>query len=189
MSDERRHDESLSPAAFEPRTEITVVTRRRIKPATALLLVAGLLVAYTLFFLLTARSVSITVESETAPSIDISGLHLPFGERFLMRPGTYELIVTAEGYQTFSGPLLVDRAEVQTLALSLTPLPGTLVIDSAPVSATVSLNGSVIGTTPLTIDAVDAGEATLSVSAERYLPYETVIDVTCLLYTSDAADE
>ena len=178
MSDERRHDESLSPAAFEPRTEITVVTRRRIKPATALLLVAGLLVAYTLFFLLTARSVSITVESETAPSIDISGLHLPFGERFLMRPGTYELIVTAEGYQTFSGPLLVDRAEVQTLALSLTPLPGTLVIDSAPVSATVSLNGSVIGTTPLTIDAVDAGEATLSVSAERYLPYETVIDVT-----------
>ena len=178
MSDERRHDESLSPAAFEPRTEITVATRRRIKPATALLLVAGLLVAYTLFFLLTARSVSITVESETAPSIDISGLHLPFGERFLMRPGTYELIVTAEGYQTFSGPLLVDRAEVQTLALSLTPLPGTLVIDSAPVSATVSLNGSVIGTTPLTIDAVDAGEATLSVSAERYLPYETVIDVT-----------
>ena len=178
MSDERRHDESLSPAAFEPRTEITVVTRRRIKPATTLLLVAGLLVAYTLFFLLTARSVSITVESETAPSIDISGLHLPFGERFLMRPGTYELIVTAEGYQTFSGPLLVDRAEVQTLALSLTPLPGTLVIDSAPVSATVSLNGSVIGTTPLTIDAVDAGEATLSVSAERYLPYETVIDVT-----------
>jgi len=178
MSDERRHDESLSPAAFEPRTEITVVTRRRIKPATALLLVAGLLVAYTLFFLLTARSVSITVESETAPSIDISGLHLPFGERFLMRPGTYELIVTAQGYQTFSGPLLVDRAEVQTLALSLTPLPGTLVIDSAPVSATVSLNGSVIGTTPLTIDAVDAGEATLSLSAERYLPYETVIDVT-----------
>ena len=178
MSDERRHDESLSPAAFEPRTEITVATRPRIKPATALLLVAGLLVAYTLFFLLTARSVSITVESETAPSIDISGLHLPFGERFLMRPGTYELIVTAEGYQTFSGPLLVDRAEVQTLALSLTPLPGTLVIDSAPVSATVSLNGSVIGTTPLTIDAVDAGEATLSVSAERYLPYETVIDVT-----------
>jgi hypothetical protein len=88
------------------------------------LLVAGLLVAYTLFFLLTARSVSITVESETAPSIDISGLHLPFGERFLMRPGTYELMVAAEGYQTFSGPLLVDRAEVQTLALSLTPLPG-----------------------------------------------------------------
>ena len=63
MSDERRHDESLSPAAFEPRTEITVATRRRIKPATALLLVAGLLVAYTLFFLLTARSVSIIVES------------------------------------------------------------------------------------------------------------------------------
>ena len=57
-------------------------------------------------------------------SIDISGLHLPFGERFLMRPGSYELNVTAEGYQTYTGSLRVDDAEVQTRAVVLTPLPG-----------------------------------------------------------------
>ena len=100
MSNERNQSESLSPTAFEPRSEKTVATTRRLTPATALLVVAGFVIAYVLFFLLTARSVSVTVESETTPTIDISGLHLPFGERFLMRPGSYELNVTAEGYQT-----------------------------------------------------------------------------------------
>ncbi|MEC9214654.1 MAG: PEGA domain-containing protein, partial [Pseudomonadota bacterium] len=178
MSNERNQSESLSPTAFEPRRETAVATTRRLTPAATLLVVAGLVIAYVLFFLLTARSVSVTVKSETTPSIDISGLHLPFGERFLMRPGSYELNVTAEGYQTYTGSLRVDDAEVQTRAVVLTPLPGTLVIESIPPSATVSLSGTVIGVTPLTIDEVDAGEVTVNLVAERYLPYETTIEVT-----------
>ena len=142
MSKERNQSESLSPTAFEPRSEKTVATTRRLTPATALLVVAGLVIAYVLFFLLSARSVSVTVESETTPTIDISGLHLPFGERFLMRPGSYELNVTAEGYQPYTGSLRVDDAEVQTRAVVLTPLPGTLMIESIPPSATVSLSGA-----------------------------------------------
>jgi formylglycine-generating enzyme required for sulfatase activity len=147
-------------------------------PTSALLLMAGLFIAYILFFLLTARSVSITVESETAPIIDLSGLHLPFGERFLMRPGSYELTVMAEGYQAFTGPLFVDDSEVQTQAVVLTPLPGTLIIESIPASATVSVNGVAMGVTPLTIDSVDAGDVTVGLVAERYLPFETIIQVT-----------
>ena len=178
MSNERNQPEPLSPTAFEPRSETTVATSRRITPATALLVVAGFVTAYVLFFLLTARSISVTVESETTPSIDISGLNLPFGERFLIRPGSYKLKVTAEGYRTYTGSLRVDDAEVQTQAVMLTPLSGTLVIESKPVSATVSLNGTVIGVTPLTIDEVDAGEVTVNLMAERYIPYETAIEVT-----------
>ncbi|MED6300765.1 MAG: PEGA domain-containing protein, partial [Pseudomonadota bacterium] len=178
MSNERNQSESLSPTAFEPRRETAVATTRRLTPAATLLVVAGLVIAYVLFFLLTARSVSVTVKSETTPSIDISGLHLPFGERFLMRPGSYELNVTAEGYQTYTGSLRVDDAEVQTRAVVLTPLPGTLVIESIPPSATVSVSGTAIGVTPLTIDEVDAGEVTVNLVAERYLPYETTIEVT-----------
>ena len=167
MSKERNQSESLSPTAFEPRSETTVTANRRITPATALLVVAGLGIAYVLFFLLTARSVSVTVESKTAPTIDISGLHLPFGERFLMRPGSYELNVTADGYRAYTGSFRVDDAEVQTQAVVLTPLPGTLVIESIPTSATVSLNGTAIGITPLTIDEVDAGEVTVNLGAQR----------------------
>ena len=72
----------------------------------------------------------------------------------------------------------MDDAEVQTRAVVLTPLPGTLVIESIPPSATVSLSGTVIGVTPLTIDEVDAGEVTVNLVAQRYLPYETTIEVT-----------
>ena len=126
MPNERNQSECLSPTAFEPRGEMTVATSRRLTPATVLLVVAGLIIAYVLFFLLTARSVSVTVESETTPTIDISGLHLPFGERFLMRPGSYELNVTAEGYRAYTGRLRIDDAEVQIQAVVLTPLPGTL---------------------------------------------------------------
>ncbi|MGB1351183.1 MAG: PEGA domain-containing protein [Luminiphilus sp.] len=178
MSDARKQTEPLSPTAFEPRSDANVVVNQRMTPTSALLLMAGLFIAYILFFLLTARSVSITVESETAPIIDLSGLHLPFGERFLMRPGSYELTVMAEGYQAFTGPLLVDDSEVQTQAVVLTPLPGTLIIESIPASATVSVNGVAMGVTPLTIDSVDAGDVTVGLVAERYLPFETIIQVT-----------
>ena len=178
MSDARKQTEPLSPTAFEPRSDANVVVNQRMTPTSALLLMAGLFIAYILFFLLTARSVSITVESETAPIIDLSGLHLPFGERFLMRPGSYELTVMAEGYQAFTGPLLVDDSEVQTQAVVLTPLPGTLIIESIPTSATVSVNGVAMGVTPLTIDSVDAGDVTVGLVAERYLPFETIIQVT-----------
>jgi formylglycine-generating enzyme required for sulfatase activity len=178
MSDARKQTEPLSPTAFEPRSDANVVVNQRMTPTSALLLMAGLFIAYILFFLLTARSVSITVESETAPIIDLSGLHLPFGERFLMRPGSYELTVMAEGYQAFTGPLFVDDSEVQTQAVVLTPLPGTLIIESIPASATVSVNGVAMGVTPLTIDSVDAGDVTVGLVAERYLPFETIIQVT-----------
>ena len=178
MSKERNQSESLSPTVFEPRSETTAATTQRITPATAFLVMAGLVIAYVLFFLLTARSVSVTVEAETTPTIDISGLHLPFGERFLMRPGSYELTVTAEGYRAYTAPLRVDDAEVQTQAVVLTPLPGTLLIESIPASATVSLGGIVMGGTPLTIDEIEAGEVTVNLVADRYLPYETTIEVT-----------
>ena len=87
-----------------------------------------------------------------------------------MRPGSYELNVTAEGYRAYTGRLRIDDAEVQIQAVVLTPLPGTLVIETIPASATVSLSGTVIGVTPLTIDEVDAGEVTVNLVATVIYP-------------------
>ncbi|MEQ8515154.1 MAG: hypothetical protein RIC38_06075, partial [Chromatocurvus sp.] len=50
---------------------------------------AGLVVLLILGFLFTARSVQIAVEAETPASIDIDGLALPLGERFMIRSGDY----------------------------------------------------------------------------------------------------
>ena len=81
----------------------------------------ALAVGYGLFFLLTARSISVEVDAETAPTIDVRGLHLQFGGRLLMRPGHYPLSVTAEGYQDYDGDLHVDGTEVQTRAVQSPP--------------------------------------------------------------------
>ena len=177
MADQRPQTDALSAATFEPRSDAEVETRRRVTPVGVAIGLSGLLIAYVLFFLLTARSVSVTVSAETPSSISISGIHLPFGERYLVRPGTYAMTVTAEGYRPYAGNLVVDDTEIQSQTIQLTPLPGTLVIDSSPVSAMVSLDGSAIGNTPLTIEGIEAGSVKMILSTDRYLNYESVIDV------------
>ena len=113
MSESPKQPETLSAAEFEPRVDVAVARKRRFSPLKLLGLLAALTVGYGLFFLLTARSISVEVDAETAPTIDVRGLHLQFGGRLLMRPGRYPLSVTAEGYQDYDGDLHVDGTEVQ----------------------------------------------------------------------------
>jgi formylglycine-generating enzyme required for sulfatase activity len=178
MSESPKQPETLSAAEFEPRGDIAVDRKRRFSPLKLLGLLSALAVGYGLFFLLTARSVNVEVDAETAPKIDVQGLHLQFGGRLLMRPGRYPLSVTAEGYQDYTGDLQVDGTEVQTRAVQLTPLPGILIIESDPAQARVSINGVFAGETPLTIVSIASGEATITLDADRFLPYESSFEVT-----------
>ena len=178
MSDRRAKNAPLSPIEFQPNSGADAQSRARVSTTAITASIAGCIIAYCLFFLFNARSVFISVETETTASIDITGIHLPFGERFLVRPGVYPLAVSARGYQPFSGQLVVTDAEVQTQTIPMTTLPGTLVIESLPSSALVSVDDKVLGSTPLTLEEVEAGALRVSLSADRYLPYETTIDVT-----------
>ncbi|MDA9837893.1 PEGA domain-containing protein, partial [Luminiphilus sp.] len=178
MSDSPKQPETLSAAKFEPRVDIAVAGKRRFSPLKLLGLLGALAVGYGLFFLLTARSISVEVDAETAPTIDVRGLHLQFGGRLLMRPGHYPLSVTAEGYQDYDGDLHVDGTEVQTRAVRLTPLPGVLIIESDPAQASVSIDGVFVGETPLTVASIASGEATITLEADRFLPYESTFEVT-----------
>ena len=178
MSDSPKQPETLSAAKFEPRVDIAVAGKRRFSPLKLLALLGALAVGYGLFFLLTARSISVEVDAETAPTIDVRGLHLQFGGRLLMRPGHYPLSVTAEGYQDYDGDLHVDGTEVQTRAVQLTPLPGVLIIESDPAQASVSIDGVFVGETPLTVASIASGEATITLEADRFLPYESTFEVT-----------
>ena len=52
-----------------------------------------------LSFLLTARSIQIQTDTISEPKIEISGLAIPIGNRFLIREGNYPLQVSATGYE------------------------------------------------------------------------------------------
>ena len=177
MSEQQKPQETLAAAAFEPRQEVVAETRPKLQPRLLALGLGGLLLAYSLFFLLTARSVTINADTVTPIDVSVGGLTLPFGDRLLIRPGTYSLDVSADGYYPFKGSLEVDTADVQNRVVNLVPLPGTLILETLPTGASVVIDGQTVGTTPLTLEEVAAGEITFELSAERYLAVEDVITV------------
>ena len=177
MSEQQKPQKTLAAAAFEPRQEVVAETRPKLQPRLLVLGLGGLLLAYSLFFLLTARSVTISTDTVTPIDVSVGGVTLPFGDRLLIRPGTYSLDVTADGYFPFQGTLDVDRADVQNRAVNLIPLPGVLILETQPEGATVVIDGQILGTTPLTLKDFAAGEVTFELSAERYLAVEDVITV------------
>lgn len=177
MSEKQKLQETLAAAVFEPRQEVIAETGPKLKPQLFALWLGGLLLAYSLFFLLTARSVTINAETVTPVDVSVGGLAIPLGDRLLIRPGTYSLDVTADGYYPFEGSLNVDTADVQNRSVNLVPLPGTLILETQPAGATVVMGGQTMGTTPLTLEDIAAGEISFELSAERYLAREEVITV------------
>lgn len=170
-------DGPLAAAAFEP---LTTRAARRRKLPTAWLVAAGaaLLLVLCFGFLLTARSLDVQVMAEGDATVHIEGLALPLGQRWLLRPGNYTISVTVAGYRPWQDQLTVTDADSQTLQITPIPLPGMLSLSSQPAGATVSLDGAVVGTTPLTELPLEAGSYVLAVSAPRYQAHSETIAIT-----------
>lgn len=177
MAESQKPEEALAAAAFEPQKAVVEEKAPKLQPRLLVSVLGGLLLAYSLFFLLTARSVTVTADTVTPVDISVGGLTLPFGDRLLVRPGSYSLKVFAEGYYPFEGSLNVDNADVQNRRVNLVPLPGVLVIETQPSDASVVIDGETVGTTPLTLEKVAAGDLTFELSTDRYLTSEEVIAI------------
>lgn len=147
-------------------------------------LIAGFLVAAGVsgWFVLSARSVYVQVTPVTA-SVDIqSGFALQLGERHLMLPGEYTLLLSNEGYHDEQLTLTVSDEQAQNHPYVLRELPGIVSFDASSVSgalsgAVVTLNGEEIGRTPLRDIELEPGEYELTVTADRYLPHTEIITV------------
>ena len=178
MSEER--PSPIQPAAFEPLSESTGKPRSRVPVAR--LAVGGVLLVFAvaLWFLLTARSLEVTVVAEGGEDADISlpGLVLPFGDRFLLRAGLYALEVRAEGYRPYESELTITREATQRVEVVMQPLPGRLTLETAPVGALVLIDGERLGVTPLEEVDLEAGIHQLRIEAPRYQPLEQELEIT-----------
>ncbi|MEM6543693.1 MAG: PEGA domain-containing protein [Pseudomonadota bacterium] len=168
----------IQAAAFEPLSEVSSSKKRRLNPRRVALVVAGIVFSFALWFLLTARSLDLQVVAEVPGTASISGLSIPFGERYLIRPGTYQVDASAPGYHPFQKELKVTREASQTVELVLQPLPGRISISSNPTAAVVFIDDEHVGTTPFEDLAVEAGEHVLRIEAPRFLTLEQAIAVT-----------
>jgi formylglycine-generating enzyme required for sulfatase activity len=180
MSEQERPLEStIAPSAFQPLSEQGPAEAPARQPRRMIPIAIGVVFVVIMAFLLTARSLEIKIIAEGEAEISISGgLYLPFGERYLLRQGDYEITALAQGYHPLTTAATVADEDNQVLELVLRPLPGLISFSSQPPGARVIIDEEVVGRTPLADQLVEAGSHTLRIEADRYLPAVQVLEVT-----------
>ena len=166
----------IEAAKFEPLTSQKPARSVTLNPRVCLVVVLLAAGAFGAWFMLTARAVYIETEPP-ATAVDISGaMTLKLANRYLIRPGTYALDLSAPGYHPLEETLGVTGDSAQHYIFRLEKLPGHLRIDSAPVTgARVLIDGTGKGETPVTVRDLPAGEYIVEIRAERYFPYRAEI--------------
>jgi formylglycine-generating enzyme required for sulfatase activity len=140
-------------------------------------IIATTLLAACAWFVLTARAIHFET-IPTAEEIQIQGSWLTpkIGDSYLLRPGTYTVAAALAGYRSIQKPVEINDSTPSRIELVFEPLGGLLTVTSKPVDgAEVTLDGSVVGTTPMRHIEVAAGEHVVEVTAPLHLPFETVI--------------
>ena len=159
----------IEAAKFEPLSSDKRVWSVTLNLRTCLIVVLLALSACCVWFMLTARAVYIEAEPSVA-DVDISGvLQLKLAHRYLLRPGAYELTLSAEGYQPLRAPLTVNDESAQHYIYRLEKLPGRLHVNTGALTgATVFVDGVTRGKTPLTLGDLPPGDYLVEIKAARY---------------------
>ena len=169
-------NEALAATTFEPLSQATS-EKRQVSAAQIAAGIAGVFIVALLFFLFTARSLTLNIVAEADPDFSLSGLNWSFGERILVRPGQYVLKVAAEGYHPYEQNITVSDADTQKLEIQLAPLPGTVTLTTQPVGAVITVDEALLGPSPLTDRILEAGRYAVSASLARYQRWQGELDV------------
>ncbi len=180
----------IEAAKFEPlrseRTTWTVALNARFCLIIVLLAVG----VFSAWFMLTAKAVYIETEPLNT-NVDISGaLKLKLANRYLIRPGTYDLGLSAQGYRPLQERLGVTEEAAQHYIYRLEKLPGHLRIDSGEITgAKVLIDGMGRGETPVTIRDLPPGEYLVEIRAERHFPLRAEITLEGLDHEQSVSAE
>lgn len=126
------------------------------------------------WLLFTSKSIQFDVQPDGADDISISGgwFRMPVGERILMRPGSYTVSVRKQGYYDVQQSLRIDDTPSRTVVVEMRKLPGKLTVSTVPpVDAIVTVDDSRVGPAPLGPLELEPGTHSVTVSAERFLPF------------------
>ena len=174
-------EEAIAPTAFRraSATSATSVDTHRspLKGIVGVTLAVLLVSSYLLF---SSASIQFDIKPVQPDDISISGgwFRFPIGDRILLRRGEYTVNVRKEGYYDVSQNFSVDDEPSKTVEVSMRRLPGRLsVITDPAVDAVVAIDSSTVGTAPFGPAELQPGEHSVSVRADRFLPFGDVISV------------
>jgi formylglycine-generating enzyme required for sulfatase activity len=124
---------------------------------------------------------AVSVQATPAPErVRVTGA-LPvvaLGSRYLLLPGSYQVRIEKTGYRTVEAPVQVARGGHVELSVALERLPGRVRFTTTPQAGVlVSVDGEVLGQTPLDTLSIAAGSRRLRAEADRYQPWEGTLEV------------
>ena len=174
-------EETIVATAFKRATEAAPVEVRTsgIRWQYAVGGVIGVLVLVS-WLLFSSKSIQFDVQPAGADEISVSGgwFQLPVGERILLRPGTHTVHVKRAGYYDVDQSVEIDDAPSRTIIIEMRRLPGQLtVVTDPPVDAIVTVDDTRVGTAPYGPLEVEPGTHSVSVQADRFLPFEHRLNV------------
>jgi formylglycine-generating enzyme required for sulfatase activity len=175
-------EETIAPTAFRRAAESPQPAADRTGHGTLRWVIgAALTLLIVLSFLLfTSKSVKFDVSPGAPDSFSVSGgwFRMPLGDRILLRKGSYTVQVSQQGYYDVTQNFEVGDEQNVIIEITMRKLPGHVtVVTSPPTDATVAINESEIGPAPFGPIELLPGEHSVSVRAERFLPYSGVINV------------
>ncbi len=175
-------DEAIAPTAFHRARELAPLPQRssgRGWLAGIGLGIAGLLFVSWLLF--SSRSIQFVIEPGEPDHFSIAGgwFRLPVGNRTLLRPGDYTVHVEKQGYYDVTQSFTVGDEPSRTIRLALRKLPGRLTVHTDPptAAATVTVNNTQVGAAPYGPLTLEPGTHTVSVRADRFLPFSDRLTV------------
>ena len=174
-------EEAIAPTAFRraAETQATVAVPHH-SPLKAIVGSALAVLAIIAWLLFTSSSVRFDINPQDPDSVSVSGgwFRMPMGDRVLLRNGDYTVVVQKNGYYDVNQNFVIDGEDSKTVSVRMRKLPGLLtVITSPPVDAVVSIDSGTVGPAPLGPVELQPGEHSVSVRADRFLPFGDVVSV------------
>jgi formylglycine-generating enzyme required for sulfatase activity len=128
-------------------------------------------------FVLLAKPMAVTV-TPLPDNIDITGFPpvMKYGDRYLGIIGSYLLQAEKEGYQALSREIEITR-DGSSYSFAMEKLPGLIDLTSEPPGATVLIDDTIVGETPLYGQEIGAGLRRVRFEHERFLPEERSVEI------------
>lgn len=168
--------EVISPTLFRPPGPLEQLPKITIPWLRTLLLVIGLISCLAAWFVTTANSIEIIPNPAEAHVVIKELLAPKFSGKWILRPGTYRVSASADGYLPYGRDLVISDAAYQTHRIELEPLPGHLRVEISPVeSATLEIDGQPVAKAPTTVRDLAAGQHNIRILADRYKPYDASV--------------
>lgn len=168
----------ITPVDFKPSDGLEKSKSFSISPLKIMLGLLLLVGATVVWYLFTAKSVTVKTTPATQNFQLSGGLLFELKGHYIMREGQYHLAATLPGYYPIDQAIDVDQRQNQTINVEFKKLPGTLTVNTPDeVLADIYIDGQLVGQSNQKLTDITAGDHEIKVDAERYFSHQQTFTI------------